>query len=152
MVYSRSQPSLIIVTGGIRQGQGPVVLRSVEVLHGDGSSRCSLPDLPRESKQQTTNLCEGSLLTKLPATAWQAAGPRTGGSRQDPRWVRCVWTQGSGLTRADITGWRLAAWRRPGAALVKVRSLRRRIWKPSENTVRNDGSQNFENKLNACAA
>ena len=41
MVYSRSQPSLIIVTGGIRQGQGPVVLRSVEALHGDGSPWCS---------------------------------------------------------------------------------------------------------------
>ena len=42
----------ILVTGGFNMSSGGV-LSTVEVLHGDGSPWCSLPDLPEDSRSHT---------------------------------------------------------------------------------------------------
>ena len=42
----------ILVTGGFNMSSGGV-LSTVEVLHGDGSPWCSLPDLPEDRRSHT---------------------------------------------------------------------------------------------------
>ena len=68
----------ILVTGGFNMSSGGV-LSTVEVLHGDGSPWCSLPDLPEDRRSHTqTGLeaCGGygssasSTCVRLEAGSW----------------------------------------------------------------------------------